>query len=225
MPRNNSTNTVDHDSKHLEIVKMNTHAAQRAVRSLVRDFLNENADTSRPLHLRLGRDDRNSRNGTNGNGNGYERRGNGNGERGKAGALGYGYGRDNGRNGRDGNGRYGTNGRNGNGGGTLMRGGRFDPAMGDPARSAHSNAHTTALQHDALAGAHADAARNSRAPDILAAHRDAEERHLQAAGHYRDAEDAYRRGADQEAAGHLDRAEDTGRLAHAATRNVGGGRL
>ena len=92
---------------------------------------------------------------------------------------------------------------------------------GSDARSSR----TLARQHASIADGHADAARNSRAADVIAAHRDAEDLHRQAAGHYHVAADAYRRGAGREAEGHIDRAQQHGRLAHTASRNVGGGQL
>jgi hypothetical protein len=86
-------------------------------------------------------------------------------------------------------------------------------------------ARTQARQHTALAGGHAQAARDSRSPDTIAAHKDAETLHQQAAGHYHSASGAFRRGANREVGGHMDRAKTSGRLAHTATRNVAGGRL
>jgi hypothetical protein len=92
-------------------------------------------------------------------------------------------------------------------------------------KSAGSFARAQARQHAATAGGHAQAAQNSRAPDVIAAHRDAEDLHRAAAGHYHNAADAHHRGDSQDAEGHLDRAQHHGRLAHSATRNVGDGRL
>jgi hypothetical protein len=46
---------------------------------------------------------------------------------------------------------------------------------------------TLARQHTTTADGHAQAARNSRAPDVIAAHRDAEDLHRLAAGHYHNA--------------------------------------
>jgi hypothetical protein len=82
-----------------------------------------------------------------------------------------------------------------------------------------------ARQHTITADGHADAARNSRAADVISAHRDAEDLHRTTAGHYHNAADAHRRGASREAEGHIDRVQAHGRLAHTATRNVAGGRL
>jgi hypothetical protein len=82
-----------------------------------------------------------------------------------------------------------------------------------------------ARQHANIADGHAQSARDSRAPEVIAAHRDAEDLHRQAAGHYHVAADAYRRGAGREAEGYIDRAQQHGRLAHTATRNVAGGQL
>jgi hypothetical protein len=82
-----------------------------------------------------------------------------------------------------------------------------------------------ARQHASIADGHAQAARNSRAPDVISAHRDAEDLHRQASGHYHVAADSFRRGANREAEGHIDRAQAHGRLAHTATQNVGDGQL
>jgi hypothetical protein len=82
-----------------------------------------------------------------------------------------------------------------------------------------------ARQHTTTADGHAQAARSSRASDVIAAHRDAEDLHRQAAGHYHNAADAHRRGASREAGDHIDRAQAHGRLAHAASWNVSGSRL
>jgi hypothetical protein len=78
-----------------------------------------------------------------------------------------------------------------------------------------------ARQHATTADGHAQPARNSHAPDVITAHRDAEDLHRAAAGHYHNAADSYRRGADREAGEHIDRAQAHSRLAHTASRNAG----
>jgi hypothetical protein len=50
-----------------------------------------------------------------------------------------------------------------------------------------------ARQHANIADDHAQAARNSRASDMIAGHRDAEDLHRTAAGHYHNAADSFRR--------------------------------
>jgi hypothetical protein len=82
-----------------------------------------------------------------------------------------------------------------------------------------------ARQHASIADGHATAARNSRAPDVISAHRDAEDLHRATSGHYHVAADAYKRGASREAEQHLDRAQAHARVAHTASRNVNVSRL
>jgi hypothetical protein len=82
-----------------------------------------------------------------------------------------------------------------------------------------------AQHHAGIANSHAQSAQNSRAPDVISAHRDAEDLHRQAAGHYHNAADAYRRGAHRDAEDHTSRAQHHGRLAHTASRNVNDGQL
>jgi hypothetical protein len=84
---------------------------------------------------------------------------------------------------------------------------------------------TLARQHASIADGHPQAARNSRAPDMISAHRDAEDLHRTAAGHHHNAADSFRRGANREAEGHIDRAQAHARVAHTASRNVNGGQL